>query len=797
MDSGSFPKIPNFPVKDLLGEGGMAWVYEAWDEKWDRPCAVKVLKPQFASGELWREFEAESKRLSQFKHQNLVQIYDRGKDEAAGLYWYAMELVRGSNLHAEGQLSLEDAVRIYREALEGLAELHRKHLVHRDIKPANILLCDDGRVLVSDLGISRDELTSNDRTQVMGTALYISPEQASGRRALASADVFSMGLSLYWSLAEHSAYATVEGIDLKKDHAVLFYLGGLDRAGAEVEFSFPDGFDPRISKLIAKATRMKPGDRYQDAKEMQEALARAFPSSSGHVPEIAARSLWRRIHLSLLAGGLFLSLAFGGTTAWRWNQTRVNQQRLVAAGAHWEQASGVVGEVQRLAPLLPDPTLVEKLSQRLIDLQSELEASRSQVAEGQVAELGSALAGIRKGLAEVCQEARRSVHPIVEDARGRLDTGLRKLEHAGVGALYPERLAELKRSVAETLQPPASGAAAAGDAACAAAATDVARLDRIEASGSQAREQLEQVRAAWIARLSSQWLSAESAERSSRSLVSRDPRVRAEVEAGSLALAESRTLQEEESFEQAETQLRRAREYFIAALEMGTTSVRLPDVSARPPAGAVVTSASVLPVSAPVPAVLVAKALELELTPASSTQKMKLGSTQSFRALARNTQGPVSLRVVVDQQEVATSSSPDFEFRYAPAASGPHTLEFQAVDARSESTSRIVSVSVEDELDAGRVAEEVLERYRNAYQRGSLAEMQGVRVLSEIQRDSMGAYFAEHPASAVQTQLIDAKHQDGIVIATFRQTINGETRQMRAEISRKDGVWRIATMKGG
>lgn len=191
-----------YEVGRLLGAGGMAEVYLAHDRHLGRDVALKVLSTRYASDEQFIErFRREASSAAGLSHPNIVQIFDRG--EAEGTYYIAMEYLEGRSLKdlivRHAPLSTQHVVSLGTQILEALGYSHRKDIVHRDIKPQNIIVDDEGRLKVTDFGIARagSASTMTEAGSILGTAQYLSPEQARGGPVEAASDLYSLGVVMY------------------------------------------------------------------------------------------------------------------------------------------------------------------------------------------------------------------------------------------------------------------------------------------------------------------------------------------------------------------------------------------------------------------------------------------------------------------------------------------------------------------------------------------------------------------------------------------------------------------------
>jgi eukaryotic-like serine/threonine-protein kinase len=266
-----------------LGRGGMATVFLATDLKHDRPVAFKVLHPDLAQSLGSERFQREIRLAARLQHPHILTVHDSGA--SAGHLWFTMPFVEGESLRErlrrERQLSLDDALRITRQAAQALHYAHEHGVVHRDIKPENLLLTSDGNTLVADFGIARalgvgadDSLTQTGMS--VGTPAYMSPEQATGDRALdARSDVYSLASVLYEMLAGEQPYTgpTMQAILMKRLSEPVPRV----RSGRP---SVPEAVDAAIGRALA----VVPADRYATAALFAQALDQAAATTSGSTP---------------------------------------------------------------------------------------------------------------------------------------------------------------------------------------------------------------------------------------------------------------------------------------------------------------------------------------------------------------------------------------------------------------------------------------------------------------------------------------------------------------------------------
>lgn len=264
----------------LAGQGGMGSVYKAQHIGLSRQCAVKFLAPSMVSEETWRLFQKEAKIISSLTHATICQIYDLGI-HGGRLPFYAMDFVDGRTLeeviNRQGALSVGAAAELYIRVLDGLSYAHRRGVVHKDLKPSNIMLerAADGQVQprILDFGISelsevKDPRSGSARREsaVIGSALYMSPEQFSGRRVDKTSDIYSIGCSLFETLTGLPPFAGEEFEQLEKEHVA--------RPAPSLKSATGLSFAPEIEAIIAKCLEKQQASRYQSASELMIDLQR-------------------------------------------------------------------------------------------------------------------------------------------------------------------------------------------------------------------------------------------------------------------------------------------------------------------------------------------------------------------------------------------------------------------------------------------------------------------------------------------------------------------------------------------
>ncbi|GEM_PF-395844 len=254
-----------YRVDHLIGEGGVARVYRGTDETLDRRVAVKILRPELSDRQdVVARFRREAHDAAKLNHPNIVQIYDTGVDE--GSYYIVMEYLPELNLKEiikrYAPLPLDKVVEVGIACCDALSYAHRQGLVHRDVKPANVLFSDDGRAKLSDFGIAAaaGEAGLTDDGKVLGSAHYISPEQAQGAPAGPLSDIYSLGVTLYEALTGRLPFDGETAADIAAQH-----LRETPRSPRSLNPDIP----PAAEFLIMKAMSRDPQRRYRSADEVK------------------------------------------------------------------------------------------------------------------------------------------------------------------------------------------------------------------------------------------------------------------------------------------------------------------------------------------------------------------------------------------------------------------------------------------------------------------------------------------------------------------------------------------------
>jgi len=295
MALGPGTRLGPYEITAQIGEGGMGEVYRATDRRLKRDVAIKVLLEAVAAdADRLARFQREAEVLASLNHPGIAHVY--GLEDASGVKALVMELVEGPTLAdrlVEGPIPVAEALPIARQIAEALEAAHAQGVVHRDLKPANIKLRPDGTVKVLDFGLAKalapekasatagsqslsPTFTTPAMTQagmILGTAAYMSPEQAQGRDVDARSDIFSFGVVLYEVLTGHRAFGGASTVETL----------------ASVLRDEPAAPDPptELHSIVVRCLRKQPSERYQSVAELRAALEEVARGRAAHAPSIA------------------------------------------------------------------------------------------------------------------------------------------------------------------------------------------------------------------------------------------------------------------------------------------------------------------------------------------------------------------------------------------------------------------------------------------------------------------------------------------------------------------------------
>src|SRR5215510_3912131 len=314
-------QLGSYEIVALLGKGGMGEVYSARDLKLKREVAIKILPEEFSRDpDRVSRFQREAEVLASLNHPNIAAIHSL--EEANGTRFLVLELIDGETLAdriQRGPIPAEEALDIAKHLCEALEAAHEKGIIHRDLKPANLKLTPDGKVKVLDFGLAKafeaeaaGMNLSNSPTLVsgsvpgviLGTAAYMSPEQAKGKPADRRADIFAFGCVLYEMLSGHATFA---------GETVSEILARVIEREPDWN-SLPTGLPPRIHELVRRCLEKDPRKRWRDSGDIRIEIEAALSAPAVNIPtnvDVASRGrrrTWPAWSLTCLAVGVAAAL---------------------------------------------------------------------------------------------------------------------------------------------------------------------------------------------------------------------------------------------------------------------------------------------------------------------------------------------------------------------------------------------------------------------------------------------------------------------------------------------------------
>lgn len=258
-----------YQLTERVGIGGMAEVYRANDVVLDRVVAVKVMLPQYAADQTFQQrFRQEAASAAKLQSPYIVSIYDWGLDADDETYYIVMEFLKGTDLKTaiqeRGAINQRKAAEIGSQVAQALQVAHDGGIIHRDIKPQNIMIQPDGNIKVMDFGIARaGDAGLSQTATVLGTAHYISPEQAQGKELTGLSDVYSLGIVLYEATTGRLPFEGTDSVSV-----AVKQVNEMPPAPRSIN---PD-IDPVLEAIIMKAMAKDPAQRFASAEDMRQAL---------------------------------------------------------------------------------------------------------------------------------------------------------------------------------------------------------------------------------------------------------------------------------------------------------------------------------------------------------------------------------------------------------------------------------------------------------------------------------------------------------------------------------------------
>src|SRR4051794_28868740 len=276
-----------YRIERRLGAGGMSTVFRAQDTVLERPVAVKLLAEHLAQDDAFvARFRREALAAARLQHPNIVQVFDSGEDPESGRHYIVMEYVEGPScadlLRQHRMFDADDTVRIIRDACHGLDYAHRAGVIHRDVKPGNLLVSNEsGTTKLADFGIAKaaEQTRITQVGAVLGTAAYLSPEQASGEEAGPPSDIYSLGVCTYQFLAGRlpHEYGSLTELALKQQQ---------ERVPPITDFR--SDVSRELDRAVRVCLEREPNQRYSNALEMAPALEAGLKGETPAATEMLA-----------------------------------------------------------------------------------------------------------------------------------------------------------------------------------------------------------------------------------------------------------------------------------------------------------------------------------------------------------------------------------------------------------------------------------------------------------------------------------------------------------------------------
>jgi eukaryotic-like serine/threonine-protein kinase len=328
--------LGHYEITSQLGRGGMGEVYQAKDLKLGRDVAIKVLPEEFAKdADRVARFQREATLLASLNHPNIAAIY--GLEESGGTDFIVLELVEGETLADQlkrGPIPVEESLKLALQIAEALEAAHEKGIIHRDLKPGNIKVTPEGKVKVldfglakafageqADLNLSNSPTLSQAATQqgvILGTAAYMSPEQARGKAVDKRADIWAFGCVLFEMLTGRAAFSGKDVTDI---------LAAVIRSEPEWN-NLPSNLHWRLREVIERCLKKDAKDRYHDISDVKADIQRVLTDPSGvlvqPVTVLEARSRLRTM-LPWIAAALILGVIIAGVAVWKLKPSKPRQ----------------------------------------------------------------------------------------------------------------------------------------------------------------------------------------------------------------------------------------------------------------------------------------------------------------------------------------------------------------------------------------------------------------------------------------------------------------------------------------